>query len=34
MTFTEYPAQDREVLWEKRYYLTEIPGEKLSMSID
>ena len=26
MTFTEYPAQDREVLWEKRYYLKEIPG--------
>ena len=26
MTFTEYPAQDQEVLWEKRYDLTEIPG--------
>ncbi len=26
LTFTELPAAEREVLWEKRYYLREIPG--------
>lgn len=26
ITFTELPAQEREVLWEKRHYLSEIPG--------
>lgn len=25
-TFTEMPPQEREVLWEKRYYLSTIPG--------
>ncbi len=26
ITFTEMPPQAREVLWEKRYYLSQIPG--------
>ena len=26
ITFTEMPAQDKEVLWEKRYYLKNTPG--------
>ena len=26
MTFTELPAHEKEILWEKRYYLKNIPG--------